>query len=379
MSTMFVPATQADGVQLRADVALFQSQALLQELFAAITEMFVVLNDQGQIVFANRSLLNALQCETIDDVAGQRLGEALYCTHAINLEDAHGDDPAGTCGTTEFCRECGAARGMLNSLRGVDEVQECRIVQADGSALDLRVTARPLYQAGRCYSLFAATDITHQKRHDVIDRVFLHDILNTAGGMLGVAEVLCTGTAEDVNEFKDTMALLANTLVDEIKAQQVLLAAERGELGVQVECVNSLTLLCDLRSVYMNNSVCLERMIEVDSNSDAVVFFSDSRLVRQVLSRMLKNALEGCRSGETASLRCRSTPEGVEFAVHNCAVIPPSVQPQVFQRSFSSKGAGRGLGTYSMKLLTEQYLQGSVTFDSTPEYGTTFVPGTRCA
>ena len=57
----------------------------------------------------------------------------------------------------------------------------------------------------------------------VLERIFFHDILNTAGGMLGVAEVLRTGTAEDVEEFKDAVALLANSLVDEIKAQQILL------------------------------------------------------------------------------------------------------------------------------------------------------------
>ncbi|MBK8046925.1 MAG: hypothetical protein IPK16_07250 [Anaerolineales bacterium] len=48
------------------------------------------------------------------------------------------------------------------------------------------------------------------------------------------------------------------------------------------------------------------------------------------------------------------------------------IQLQVFQRSFSTKGNGRGLGTYSMKLLTERYLQGEVGFVSTPESGTTF-------
>lgn len=45
---------------------------------------------------------------------------------------------------------------------------------------------------------------------------------------------------------------------------------------------------------------------------------------------------------------------------------------QIFQRSFSTKGGGRGIGTYSVKLLTENYLQGRVAFVSTAEAGTTF-------
>jgi sensor histidine kinase regulating citrate/malate metabolism len=48
------------------------------------------------------------------------------------------------------------------------------------------------------------------------------------------------------------------------------------------------------------------------------------------------------------------------------------VQLQLFQRSFSTKGNNRGLGTYSMKLLGEQYLNGRVDFESSTQTGTTF-------
>lgn len=365
---MFAPAARADAAQLAADVAHFQSQQLLQEFFAAVPEMFVVLNEQREIVFANRTLLDTLHCESVGDVAGQRLGEALNCTHAFDATDPR----IGLCGTTEFCRECGAVQAMLSAIGGKADVQECRISLEDGSALDLRVTARPLQQDGRRYVLFAVADISHEKRRRVLERIFFHDILNTAGGMLGVAELLRTGTTAEVADFKDTVSLLANSLVDEIRAQQMLLAAERGELKIQPERIQSLTLLFEIRNTYINHDVCIGRLVEVDPDSDLVVFESDPRLIRRVLGNMVKNALEGCRPGETATLACRSTPEGVEFSVHNPGVMPRKVQLQVFQRSFSSKGDGRGLGTYSMKLLTEQYLQGSIGFESTPEYGTIF-------
>jgi signal transduction histidine kinase len=58
--------------------------------------------------------------------------------------------------------------------------------------------------------------------------------------------------------------------------------------------------------------------------------------------------------------------------VHNPGFMTRDVQLQVFQRSFSTKGAGRGLGTYSIKLLTERYLKGTVSFTTDPEAGTTF-------
>jgi len=48
------------------------------------------------------------------------------------------------------------------------------------------------------------------------------------------------------------------------------------------------------------------------------------------------------------------------------------VQLQVFQRSFSTKGPGRGIGTYSIRLLVSRYLRGTVDFESSKEQGTTF-------
>jgi sensor histidine kinase regulating citrate/malate metabolism len=58
--------------------------------------------------------------------------------------------------------------------------------------------------------------------------------------------------------------------------------------------------------------------------------------------------------------------------VHNQGFIPKDVQLQIFQRSFSTKGEGRGIGTYSMKLLGEKYLKGKVRFESLDKNGTTF-------
>jgi signal transduction histidine kinase len=365
---MYAPAERADPCQLESDVTHFQSIAMLQEFFAAVPEMFVVLNAQRQIVFANRTFLDALNRNSIAEIAGLRVGEALGCSHAFDTSD----DPLGSCGTTEFCRECGAMRAMLHGLRGQADIQECRILLADGHALDLRVTARPLSQEARPFVLFALADISQEKRRNVLERIFFHDILNTAGGMLGVAELLRTGGPEEVADFKDTVALLANSLVDEIKAQQMLVAAERGELKLQVERIHSYTLLCELRSTYINHDVCMGRLIAVDPQSDVVLFRSDPRLVRRVLGNMLKNALEASRPGDTVTLACRDTGAGVEFTVHNPGVMSRSVQLQVFQRSFTSKGEGRGLGTYSMKLLTDRYLHGTIDFASTPQQGTTF-------
>ena len=85
-----------------------------------------------------------------------------------------------------------------------------------------------------------------------------------------------------------------------------------------------------------------------------------------------QECIEAAAPGETVTLGCRHGTGQVELWVHNPGEIPEAVRLQIFQRSFSTKGAGRGLGTYSIKLLGERYLGGRVGFTTSAAKGTTF-------
>jgi len=87
---------------------------------------------------------------------------------------------------------------------------------------------------------------------------------------------------------------------------------------------------------------------------------------------MTKNAIEASPPEAVVRLGCEPDGNDLEFWVHSQSCMPEQVQRQIFQRSFSTKGLGRGLGTYSIKLLGERYLKGRVSFTSSSEQGTTF-------
>ena len=114
--------------------------------------------------------------------------------------------------------------------------------------------------------------------------------------------------------------------------------------------------------------------IRIDKESAAVSFRSDRTIVLRVLCNMLKNAFEATPKSEAISMGCHKaeSPWAVEFKVGNKGVIPKEVQAKIFKSSFSTKGKGRGIGTYSIKLLGEDCLHGKVSFVSNKEDDTVF-------
>lgn len=364
LHTEFAPAERASTEEIIAQSKYFQNTSLLKTLLAAIPNVFVILNEHRQIVFTNRTLLNWLGLESEEALLGLRPGEAVSCVHAS-------ENDAG-CGTTEFCRTCGAVQAILSSLQGAESVQECRITQKDGAALDLRVWATPLEIDGRRLTTFAIQDISHEKRRAVLERIFFHDILNTAGGILGFAEILEDGEFGSPELAKERIRQLSAKLIAEIRAQQELVSAEAYDLKVHLSPINARDFLQEIAVTYRKHEAGKDRCVEIAPDAQAVHFVSDKTLLGRVLGNMTKNALEAINPQETVTLSCAEQGETVEFRVHNPGFIPRNVQMQIFQRSFSTKGSGHGLGTYSMKLLSERYLKGQVSFTSSPEEGTTF-------
>ena len=242
------------------------------------------------------------------------------------------------------------------------------------TALDLRVWARPIEVHGEVFTVFSLVDISNEKRREALERIFFHDVINTAGGVKGLADLIVqAGLPETgVMEVAGMIAESADQLLEEINAQRTLSAAESGELQVSAQETHSLELLNQMTRHFRSYGIAKGKAIEVERTAEPCDIVSDPVLLRRVLTNLVKNALEAVDAGGTVSLGSHTDGDSVCFTVHNAAVMPPEVQSQVFARSFSTKGSGRGLGTYSIKLISERYLGGHVSFVSNAEEGTRF-------
>jgi len=363
--TKFAPAARSSRDVIERQSRYFQNPRILREFADAVPNILLVLNENRQIVHANKIVLAALEVKDESELLGLRPGEVMKCVHAF--------ESGGGCGTTEFCQTCGAVKAVLTCQRGDADVQECRIMlEKSAGSLDLRITTTPLGVDGERFTVFAATDIASEKRREALERIFFHDVLNTAGGLQGCLEIFEMGNEEEQAEFVQVSRRLVRTLIEEIKAQRELTDAERGDITLNPVAVNSGQFLGGLIDLYRMHTASESRNLVLAPDSVSTNLTCDERLLHRVVGNMIKNALEASKKGQTVTVGCSVVDQDIEFWVCNEGCMPREVQLQVFQRSFSTKGAGRGLGTYSIKLLGEKYLGGNVTFSSSLDDGTVF-------
>ena len=364
--TQFAPAARADGDELLRDIATVSRIPRLTELYDAVADVVVILNQHRQIIYANKALEDALHIENRTAIYGLRPGEVFNCQHCA--------ETPGGCGTTRFCGECGAVRAILSGLRARKAYEECHMLRKQGAdALDLRVVSTPLEFEDQSFVIFIVTDISSEKRLQVLERTFLHDISNTLTVLSGVAGLVAQFGSLVEPELIQELNLGVRRMADEINGHKELLAAENGDLPIHPIPMSSLAVLHEVVDLYRGLAIAHTRAIQIDRSSADGLISTDHTQLTRILGNMLKNALEASPPGERVLVGCEHDHDTqVSFWVQNFQVMPPEVQLQVFNRSFSTKGTGRGIGTYSIKLLCERYLKGKVSFVTSSEQGTIF-------
>lgn len=338
---------------------------LLETLYDAVTESVLILNRQRQVVFCNKNWAQLLGVKDRLALYGRRVGEALGCSNSHS---------PGGCGGGEGCAFCGALQATLTTQqKDRPDVREVQFLRGHPpEAMDILVRTTPLSLDGEQLTIVALTDISHLKRRRALERIFFHDLLNTVASMRLISDLLVQTKPDKLKDMAGRVGHGVRRLMEEIASQRDLMAAEGNELAVHPLEVRSLELLKQVVEDYQELATPRRCRLVVDAAAEDVLFTVDITILSRVVGNMLKNAIEASEDGEVITAGCKGGDSTVTFSVHNRAFIPRDVQLQLFKRSFSTKGLGRGLGTYSMLLLTEKYLKGQVSFTSTQDQGTTF-------
>jgi signal transduction histidine kinase len=366
LQTRFAPAARSSDEEIAATVALIAQNPLVTSLLDAANMLVVVVNARRQIIYANTEF-HAAADNGSAALEGFRPGEVLGCVNAW-------ESPAG-CGTAEPCASCGVVGAFLGAERtGQPRTTECLLTLRHGRTIEARefeCKATPVVIGGTRLTVLSMRDVSHEKRRQMLEHVFFHDVLNTITGLRGYAQLLQSDDG-DLRPLIERVAFLSERLQREVHDQSALLSAESGELQLELAPVRAAALVDAAAAILAGHAQAAGKTLEVQPADGALELVTDAALMTRVLTNMVKNAFEATPSGGTVRVWLEAHESGCTFSVWNAGVIPAEIARQIFKRSFSTKAKrGRGLGTYSMKLFGERHLGGRVYF-TTGADGTTF-------
>jgi signal transduction histidine kinase len=367
MDTHFASPERASSNELSAEIEIINTNPVMSGLLHSVGGLLAILDEHRQIVALNDSFLRFLGIEDPSEALGLRPGEALRCIHAE-------EEPAG-CGTTLFCSTCGAAIAIVASL-GNDRPAEriCALAaQKAGKTVDiaLLVRSQPVRIASRKFLLLFLQDITLQQQRASLERTFFHDINNILTGLLGASQLLVRESR--ASDLVDIIHHSALRLKKEVEAQRCLSMSNSCAYQPIWHEIEANRITAELRSFFANHPAARGKRLHLREHEHRLVLQTDFSLLLRVLGNMITNALEATAPRGEVKVWAEQREATVSFCVWNPDPIPADIARRIFQRNFSTKeGAGRGIGTYSMKLFGEQILGGRVGFTSSEAEGTLF-------
>lgn len=366
-TTYFAESERSDEQTIRRKIEQVNNDPVVSGLLQLVSGLLAVLDDKRQIISLNDSFCTMLGIKSPGEALGLRQGEVLHCIHAH-------EEPGG-CGTTKFCSTCGAAIAIVSSLGSNKPVERsCALtIEKDGhtSNMALKVRSQPIEIDGNKFLLLFLQDITADQHRAALERTFFHDISNILTGLLGASELLY-----DENRQSHLIKVIRNLSVrmaKELDIQKLLINSDPSVYKPKWESVDAHESLKELQDFFACHPLAENRKLDLRKPTHSFPIKTDRSLLLRIVSNMISNALEATNERGEIQIWLEKDEQEVSYYVWNKAVIPKDIGRRIFERNFSTKdGAGRGVGTYSMKLFAEKFLNGKVSFTSSREQGTVF-------
>lgn len=323
-------------------------------IFAGVGSFFLVVDEGLQIHF--------IKYDPVNQDTKLCVGDYLKCSNSLDAADG--------CGCHENCPQCPLRSLVEESMRENRRMEgDVTLLLENNQDLSAHVVSTPFVEDGKVFSIVLLVDQTALKRELMLERIFCHDLLNLSGALNGMLE--CTDETNQ-EEMRGILKSISIQMMEEIKSQRDLIYAIHGMLKPEKTLFKASEIIDFVKDslIHVANDMMNVNVI-VDSKLTDEYIESDKVLANRVIHNMFKNACESSCGGDVI-VRAWAEGERVIYSVHNDLVMTPSVKSKIFIQGNTTKKTGHGLGTYSMKLIGENYLGGTVRFRSEEGFGTEF-------
>jgi signal transduction histidine kinase len=341
---------------------------LLDEVFAVLPVIVLIVNEYRQIVFVSLPNDFVVISEAPDSLIGLRPGEFLGCQNASrNIKGCGASEECSFCGIYEAFSAALINQNVINQETSIEIKLEEKIL-----TFDFLVSAKPFRVGKKQFVMMTLENIGQTKRREYLERTFFHDLMNRVMSLSGILELIGLGNSEMLDQLMPLLRKSVADLTNEVVFQRSLSEAESGDFSPKWDTMNSLELLGNLKKEFANHETLSSKVVSISEETNGINFLSDRVILNRILYNLIKNAFEAIEPGQHIVIGSSAGHDQVFFWVQSPNVMPEEIRLQVFKRSFTTKGQGRGMGTYVVKLFAERYLHGSVSFVSEAGCGTIF-------
>ena len=357
----FLVISRDDTQRKLAVDALRESEERFRQLVESAPDAIYV-QVEGRFVYVNRACL---------ELYGLDSPEAMLGTSV--LERFHPDYHARVLERIRAIRETQQAQPLM----------EQRHLRADGSFLDVEVSAVPLCYGGRNGAMVFVRNIAERKRLETLredmDRIARHDLKTPLNAILGLPQVMLMddNLTDEQREFLRCIMDSGYKMLGLVNLSLDLFRMERGTYELAPANVDLLRVvgkvLGDLEQMRAPKKLAARLALDgrPPGPQDVCPARAEELLCYSMFSNLIKNAQEAAPPGGTVTINCVRDQDGWRIDIRNPGETPAELRDRFFEKyATMGKVGGTGLGTYSAQLMAAT-MGGKISLDASEAGGTT--------
>ena len=354
--------------------ALCQIAANLKQSSSPVSERRRSLRRKRKTTLPRSILLECLDISVTPLLVVDTSGCAVYCNRAFQAFAAQRLLTAGrVASNVNRCPKLARPSSSIhdNSTLAKNYAPEVQAwLDSDSIALeqDIRVSAQPLSIGRNQLTMFSINDTSQENRTRLLERAFLHDLVNAAGSIQMLIDLLTGGTSrQERSEYINLLQVSVNRLLSEIYHEKMMLDSI-GSMPFNVHDI-----LTALAEYYRKQHFGRNCTIEIRGGAiESPKLLGDQTLLVRMLDNMLRNAVEATSRGGVVTLGYRQIGGEVEFWVNNPNSTSENGRAKMVYPSITGSEKDRDAGTGQETKLLSELCGGTVAVSSDQQSGTTY-------
>jgi len=342
------------------------SKSRIENVLEALPESVLILDQSGNISFANRKLTTLL---------------------GVSHDDVINRSPADWCVNEELF-EFISRHSKQSSASRLSETTRLNV--GSFNQKNLVIKAYPIFSDTDSSdingSLIVIRDITKESTSQRQQGEFVAHVAHELKTPLNTLMLYTEALIDDDDDDPKTRIEAANIMRDEVERLAGLIdnllsitRIEMGEISIERQRLRLLEFLEDTFEVASRTELASKLTFELDLSPTLTSIMADKDLLRIAINNLLTNAVKYSRPGGVVSLSSEETEQSVRIIVRDEGIgISEEEQELIFERFYRSedaearKSGGHGLGLPLARDIVQLHY-GTLTVSSKPNEGSEFV------